>query len=75
MSVRFRAVQWNRAKLVYDAIVLVATALYLGGFIATASALHPPRSLADAVDIRVQAFGSCAFLMLTVILSIYVSSL
>ena len=32
MSVGFRAVQWNRAKLVYDAIVLVAIALYLGGF-------------------------------------------
>jgi hypothetical protein len=70
MSVGFRAVQWNRAKLIYDAIVLLAIALYLSGFIAVASSLHPPRSLAEAVDIRVQAFGSCAFLMLTVILSI-----
>src|SRR5262245_13600807 len=70
MSVGFRAVQWNRAKLVYDAIVLVSVALYLGGFIAIASALHPHRSVADSVDIRVQAFGSCAFLMLTVILCI-----
>jgi methionine sulfoxide reductase heme-binding subunit len=58
MSVGFRAVQWNRAKLAYDAIVLVAVALYLCGFIAIASSAHPPGSLADAVDIRVQAFGS-----------------
>jgi len=70
MSVGFRAVQWNRAKLVYDTIVLVAITLYLSGFITIASSLHPPKNLADAVDIRVQAFGSCAFLMLTIILSI-----
>jgi nitrite reductase/ring-hydroxylating ferredoxin subunit/DMSO/TMAO reductase YedYZ heme-binding membrane subunit len=70
MSVGFRAVQWNRTKLVYDTIVLVAITLYLSGFITIASSLHPPRNVADAVDIRVQAFGSCAFLMLTVILSI-----
>jgi hypothetical protein len=61
MSIGFRAVQWNRTKLIYDAIVLLAVALYLGGFIAIASSLHPPRSLADAVDIRVQAFGSAPF--------------
>jgi len=28
MSVGFRAVQWNRAKLVYDGILLVAVATY-----------------------------------------------
>ena len=28
MSAGFRAVQWNRAKLVYDAILLAGVALY-----------------------------------------------
>jgi nitrite reductase/ring-hydroxylating ferredoxin subunit/DMSO/TMAO reductase YedYZ heme-binding membrane subunit len=70
MSVGFRAVQWNRQKLVYDAILLVAVALYLAGFVLIASSLHPPKNLPDAIDIRIRAFGTCAFLMLTVILSI-----
>ena len=32
MSVGFRAVQWNRDKLVYDGILLAAVALYIAGF-------------------------------------------
>ena len=32
--------------------------------------LHPPKNLADAIDIWIRATGSCAFLMLTVILCI-----
>ena len=34
MSVGFRAVQWNRKKLVYDGILLAAVALYIAGFAA-----------------------------------------
>jgi nitrite reductase/ring-hydroxylating ferredoxin subunit/DMSO/TMAO reductase YedYZ heme-binding membrane subunit len=70
MSVGFRAVQWNRTKLVYDGILLAAVALYIGGFIAIAAWLDPPDDLAGWVDLRLGAFGTCAFLMLTVILSI-----
>jgi nitrite reductase/ring-hydroxylating ferredoxin subunit len=33
MTARFRAVQWNRTKLVYDLVVLGAIALYLATFI------------------------------------------
>jgi nitrite reductase/ring-hydroxylating ferredoxin subunit/DMSO/TMAO reductase YedYZ heme-binding membrane subunit len=32
--------------------------------------LHPPKDLPDAIDIRIWAFGSAAFLMLTAILAI-----
>ena len=70
MSVGFRAVQWNRDKLVYDGILLAAVALFIAGFAAIHWQLHPPKNLPDAIDIWIRAFGTCAFLMLTVILSI-----
>jgi nitrite reductase/ring-hydroxylating ferredoxin subunit/DMSO/TMAO reductase YedYZ heme-binding membrane subunit len=70
MSAGFRAVQWNRTKLVYDAILLAAVALYVGGFIAVAAWLDPPDDLPGWIDLRLRAFGTCAFLMLTIILSI-----
>lgn len=70
MSTSFQAVQWNRAKYVYDAILLAAVAAYLTGFIWIGAQLHPPTSTPEWIDLRLRAFGTCAFLMLTVILSI-----
>src|SRR5476649_1931660 len=70
MSVGFRAVQWNRDKLVYDGILIAAVALFIAGFSAIHWQLHPPKNLPDAIDIWIRTFGSCAFLMLTAILSI-----
>ena len=70
MSVGFRAVQWSRDKRIYDAIVIGATALYICGFALIAWQLHPPKNMPDALDIWIRAFGSAAFLMLTVILCI-----
>jgi nitrite reductase/ring-hydroxylating ferredoxin subunit/DMSO/TMAO reductase YedYZ heme-binding membrane subunit len=63
MSVGYRAIQWNRHKLVYDATLLGAVALYLGLFLVWPSGV--------TWEIReIRASGSCAFLMLTVILCI-----
>ena len=70
MSVGFRAVQWNRQKLVYDAILIAAVALYLASYLIVATWLDPPKDQPATIDLRIRAFGSCAFLMLTVILSI-----
>ncbi len=70
MSAGFRAVQWNRAKIVYDAILLVVVAVFIGIFMAIAYRIEPPEDLPAAIDVRIRAFGACAFLMLTVILSI-----
>lgn len=67
---RFRAVQWNRNKLFYDAIVLAGIALYLGTFLAAAPWLWPAEHPVTWEILRIRAFGTCAFLMLTVILSI-----
>lgn len=70
MSAGFRAVQWNAAKIRYDAILLCLVALYIGGFIAVAASLAPPTSAAGWIDLRLKAFGSCAFLMLSAVLAI-----
>ncbi|MEP7029517.1 MAG: Rieske 2Fe-2S domain-containing protein [Pseudolabrys sp.] len=70
MSVGFRAVQWNRDKLVYDGILITAVILYIAVFAMVYWQRDPPKNLPDEIDIWIRAFGSCAFLMLSVILSI-----
>src|ERR1700730_2834159 len=70
MSVGFRAVQWNRRKIVYDAILLAAVALYIAAFMGISAWRKPPADWPDWINLRIDAFGSCAFIMLTVILSI-----
>src|SRR6266478_9639117 len=64
------AVQWNRAKLVYDGILLAGVVLYIGAYLSLVYWLDPPKDQPAAIDLRIRAFGTCAFLMLTVILSI-----
>lgn len=70
MSVGFRAVQWNRDKLVYDGILIAAVAIFLAVFAYLHAMWHPPKDLPAVIDLWVRAFGTCAFLMLTVILCI-----
>ena len=70
MSLGFRAVQWNPAKVVYDAVLAGAVAAYLGGFIAFGLADKPPPTADEWTDLQLKALGSCAFLMLSVILCI-----
>ncbi|HUU32935.1 MAG TPA: Rieske 2Fe-2S domain-containing protein, partial [Vicinamibacterales bacterium] len=68
MSHAFVAVQWNRRKYVYDAILLGGIAAYLGLFEAVArAALTGPQAITPEV-LGMRAWGSCAFLMLTAIL-------
>ncbi len=70
MSVGFRAVQWNRDKIVYDALLVAGAALFIGAFIAREWLANPPRNAPEWVDLRIRAFGVCAFAMLTIVLSI-----
>lgn len=70
MSVGFRAVQWSRQKLIYDGLLLAGVALFIGAFIVLGAKFTPPKDNLAWIDLRIRAFGSCAFLMLTVILAI-----
>ena len=70
MSVGLRAVQWNRDKLVYDAILLVTVVVFIAVFVVIHWRLHPPKDLPHVIDIWIRATGTCAYVMLTVILCI-----
>jgi nitrite reductase/ring-hydroxylating ferredoxin subunit/DMSO/TMAO reductase YedYZ heme-binding membrane subunit len=70
MSVGFRAVQWNRKKVVYDLILLAGVALYIAAFMGISAWRKPPADWPEWINLRIDAFGSCAFIMLTIILSI-----
>ncbi len=67
MSVVYRAVQWNRQKRIYDGILLVAVGLYIAGFIWFTPLFD---ANADPKNVPIRAFGSAAFILLTIILSI-----
>jgi nitrite reductase/ring-hydroxylating ferredoxin subunit len=70
MSTSFRAVMWNRDKRIYDAVLIAAVAVYIGGFILIGAWASPPADNLAWIDLRIRACGSCAFLMLTAILAI-----
>jgi len=50
--------------------MLAGVALYIGAYLTLLYWLDPPKDLPAAIDLRIRAFGTCAFLMLTIILSI-----
>jgi hypothetical protein len=55
MSSAFRAVQWNRTKLVYDGILLAGVALYISAYLILAYWLDPPKDWPAAIDLRIRA--------------------
>lgn len=67
MSHQYVAIGWNVQKRAYDIVLVSGIALYLGTFLVLSEWLHPT-STAETLLIR--ALGSCAFLMLTVLLCI-----
>ena len=66
MSHDFVPVQWNRQKYVYDAILLAAIFIFLASFIVFGS--RAPA--ADPTILMIRAFGSCAIVLLHIILAI-----
>ncbi|HLL28101.1 MAG TPA: Rieske (2Fe-2S) protein [Xanthobacteraceae bacterium] len=70
MSGGYQAVMWNRDKYIYDGVLLAAVAFYLTGFLIIGSSLDPPKDVPAWIDLGIAATGTCAFLMLSLILSI-----
>jgi len=70
MSVQYVPVIWNRNKYVYDAVLLIAVALFLYLYIRVGPQFEDVTRPIDGAVLRMRAFGSCAFLMLTLILCI-----
>ncbi len=69
MAVAYRPVQWNRNKLVYDAVLALAIAGYILLFLNFAPGWLEVRPVGGS-ELRMRAFGSCAYIMLHLILII-----
>ncbi|MEI7712637.1 MAG: Rieske 2Fe-2S domain-containing protein [Rhodospirillales bacterium] len=70
MSARYVPVGWNPSKLVYDAVLLAAVGVYIGVFLWVAPRFQHTTLPLDDYSARMAAFGTCAFLLLTLILCI-----
>jgi nitrite reductase/ring-hydroxylating ferredoxin subunit/DMSO/TMAO reductase YedYZ heme-binding membrane subunit len=70
MSHLYTPVGWNRAKWLYDAAAMAAAVGYLHAYTAWAPAARAPDAALDGQSLAMAAWGSCAFLLLTVTLAI-----
>lgn len=70
MSVRYVPVQWNRNKWIYDGILIAGVVGYLTAFLQIGAGMAEATRPVDGAILRMRAFGSCAFFLLTVILCI-----
>ncbi len=70
MSVSYVPVQWNPNKWKYDAVLIALVVVYIIVFLRLGTPAADFTRPVDGAILRIRAFGSCAFLMLTVILAI-----
>jgi nitrite reductase/ring-hydroxylating ferredoxin subunit/DMSO/TMAO reductase YedYZ heme-binding membrane subunit len=70
MSVLYRPVSWTRFKIVYDVVLLGGIALYLLAYMRLGPRLAPVTLPLDWPTLAMDAYGTCAVLLLTVALSI-----
>jgi DMSO/TMAO reductase YedYZ heme-binding membrane subunit len=70
MSVDYVPVAWNRSKKIYDAIAIAGIVAYLLIYLMLGPLLQRITLPLDAPTMAMKAYGSCAFILLTVILCI-----
>ena len=70
MGLRYKGVQWNGNKIVYDLYILAAVAAFIAVYVAIGLGVYPGGHVADPVVLLIRALGSAAFLMLTITLTI-----
>lgn len=70
MSAAYKTVGWNRTKLIYDAFLLLGAVAYILIFLRLAPMISDPLRSVDGAILKMRAFGSLAFIMLTIILAI-----
>ena len=68
MSVRFVPVSWTPAKWAYDIVLVGGIGLYLIAFFTWGGAARP--TAIDEQTLAIRAFGTCAFILLTLVLAI-----
>jgi DMSO/TMAO reductase YedYZ heme-binding membrane subunit len=70
MSVSYKAVTWNRNKLIYDTVAIAATVIYLQIYMHFGAMPGRDGIAPDGATLSMKAFGSCAFLLLSGVLAI-----
>lgn len=70
MSVSYRPVGWTRSKIIYDAVLIAGIGIYLAAFMRFAPKARPAGTLLDDQSLAIKAYGTCAFLLLTLVLMI-----
>jgi nitrite reductase/ring-hydroxylating ferredoxin subunit/DMSO/TMAO reductase YedYZ heme-binding membrane subunit len=66
----YKAVTWNRNKLIYDAVAIAGVVLYIQVYLHFGAMAGRDGIAPDDATLSMKAFGSCAFVLLTGILSI-----
>lgn len=67
MSHAYTSVGWNRQKKIYDGLMMAGVVGYLALFVGLGSVVHPNATIETLL---IRGFGTCALLMLHIILSI-----
>ncbi|MFO0848260.1 MAG: ferric reductase-like transmembrane domain-containing protein [Gemmataceae bacterium] len=70
MSVKYSPVKWNRNKKVYDLVIAGGVAVYLAVFLAVGMLVWTGDEAISPPVLLMRAMGTCAFLMLHVVLCI-----
>lgn len=70
MSAGYKAVSWTRSKIVYDVVLITGIVVYISIFLHFGAIPGPDGLAPDAPTLSMKAFGSCAFLLLTMVLAI-----
>jgi nitrite reductase/ring-hydroxylating ferredoxin subunit/DMSO/TMAO reductase YedYZ heme-binding membrane subunit len=70
MSVGFVPVSWTRSKIVYDAVLVGAVALFLSAFQMGAMRAGEATTPTDGGSLVIRLYGECAFVLLTLALAI-----
>ena len=68
MSVSYTWVGWTRHKKIYDAVLACSIAGYLAVFFGVSKALLPARAAPDDTVLVLRGLGTCAILMLHIVL-------
>jgi UDP-N-acetylmuramyl pentapeptide phosphotransferase/UDP-N-acetylglucosamine-1-phosphate transferase len=72
MSARHQPVSWTQAKKAYDLVLVAGVLLYLLAFLQIGPLLQDPARPLDAQSLAIKAYGSCAFILLTLALTVAV---
>lgn len=70
MSRSYVAVQWNRHKRVYDAVLWGAIALFLAAFVGVGTIVHTGKAAISPPILLIRALAVTAFLLLTITLCV-----